>query len=148
MDGMRGRRVSELLTLPVRHDSIGLGRAVDALFDLEAGRTLGLEIHCGDESRRFLPLGAARLRADATEVGSPLSLLDDLAFYRARGTAFRDLRGVQVARGRVTLGTLADLLVADDGEISGLVLDTPSGQVETAFTPTVALLRERRASAA
>jgi len=142
------RRATELLAVPVTHNDIPLGRAVDMLLDLAAGRALGLEIHCGDEVRRFLPLGAARLGADATEVGSPLSLLDDVSFYRARGAAFRDVRGAEVARSGAALGTLADVAIAADGSIVAFVVDSPRGKARVAFGPAVSLGRARKASAA
>jgi PRC-barrel domain len=145
---VRARRATELLTLPVRHNGIDLGRAVDVLLDLDGGRAVGLEVRCGDETFRFLPLGAARLDPDAAEVGSPLGLVDDLAFYRARGTAFRDVRGVRVARGGAFLGALSDVLVSPDGTISRLVVDTPSGTTEVRLTPAISFGRERDASAA
>jgi hypothetical protein len=148
MGAVRVRRASELLTLPVRHNGIDLGRAVDLVLDLGAGRALGLEVRCRDDAHRFLPLGAARLHADATEVGSPLSLIDDLAFYRARGTPFRELRGVEMARAGAPLGMIADVLVAGDGAIASVVVGTPAGEVRLAFSPTLSLTRERRASAA
>jgi sporulation protein YlmC with PRC-barrel domain len=142
------RRATELLTLPVMHNGIGLGRAVDVLLDLDSGRAVGLEVRCGDEAFRFLPLGAARLDADAAEVGSPLGLVDDLAFYRARGTAFRDLRGAGVSRAGASLGALSDVLVSADGAISRLLVDTPSGTTEVRYTPSISFGRERDASAA
>ena len=142
------RRATELLTLPVTHNGIGLGRAVDVLLDLDSGRAVGLEVRCGDEAFRFLPLGAARLGPDAAEVGSPLGLIDDLAFYRARGTAFRDLRGARVARAGASLGTLSDVLVSADGTISRLVVDNPAGTTEVRFTSAISFGRERDASAA
>jgi hypothetical protein len=148
MDGMRGRCVTELLAVPVTHNGIALGHAVDALLDLAAGRALGLEVHCGDEVRRFLPLGAATLGRDATEVGSPLSLLDDLTVYRLRGTPFRELRGTGVTRGEAALGTLADVFVAADGTIASVLVTTPTGTTRVPFGPSVALTRERNASAA
>jgi PRC-barrel domain len=142
------RRATELRTLPVTHNGIDLGRAVDVLLDLDSGRAVGLEVRCGDEVFRFLPLGAARLGPDAAEVGSPLGLIDDLAFYRARGTSFRDLRGARVARSGAFVGALSDVLVSADGTISLLLLDTPSGTREVRFTPAVSFHGERDASAA
>jgi sporulation protein YlmC with PRC-barrel domain len=145
---MRARRAGELLTLRVTHNGIDLGRAVDVLLDLDAGRAVGLVVRCGDEAVRFLPLGAARLGPEAAELGSPLGLVDDLAFYRARGRAFRDLRGVDVTRRGTPLGALADVLVGEDGTISRLVVDSPSGETEVPFTPALSVARERDASVA
>lgn len=145
---VRARRATELRTLPVTHNGIELGRATDVLLDLEGGRAVGLEVRCGDEAYRFLPLGAARLGPEAAELDSPLGLVDDLAFYRARGAAFRDLRGVQVVRAGLSEGTLSDVLVSAEGTISRLLVDTPSGRREVRFTPALSFRRERDASAA
>jgi sporulation protein YlmC with PRC-barrel domain len=148
MGAVRVRRASELLTLPVRHEGIDLGRAVDVVLDLGAGRALGLEVRCRDDAHRFLPLGAARLQADATEVASPLALVDDASFYRSRGTAFRELRGAPVAGGGTTSGVLADVGLADDGTIETLVVETASGRKRVRFDPRVSLVGERGVSAA
>ncbi len=144
MDGMSVRRVGELLTLPVRHNGIDLGHPVDVLLSLETGRALGLEVRCRDEVRRFIPHGAARFAADAIELASPLALLDDVAFYRARGAAFRALRGASVAGG----GTLADVVLEDSGAIDALVVETPSGPRRVPFVPGVTRVAQRSASAA
>jgi sporulation protein YlmC with PRC-barrel domain len=96
-----GGALSELLALPVRHRGVELGRVADVLVDLEQRRVLGLEVHCGDDVRRFLPLGAARLSARSIEVGSELTLVDDLGFYRKRGSSLRSLRAADVEGIRV-----------------------------------------------
>ena len=145
---MSGRSCGELLALPIRHHDIELGRAVDVLLDLGAGRALGLEVRCHDDVRRFLPLGAARIGAESTEVTSPLALLDDLAFYRARGAGLRHLRGVAVVRGGRTVGTLADVLVRSGGEIEAFLVETTEGRVPVRFGPAVALAGERKVTAA
>jgi hypothetical protein len=146
--GVRARRATELLTLRVTHNGIDLGQAVDLLLDLDTGRAVGLEVLCRDDAIRFLPLGAGRLGREAVEVGSSLSLLDDFAFYRARGAAFRELRGARVTRAGASLGVLADVLFAEDGSISRLLVDTRSGQTEVPLTPAVSIRREQDASAA
>ena len=46
----------DLQALPVRTQGIEVGRTVDAVLDLEAGRVLGLEVRCGDGVDRFVPL--------------------------------------------------------------------------------------------
>jgi hypothetical protein len=141
------RSAGALLTLPVAHQGIDLGRAVDVLLDLDAGRALGLEILCGDESRRFLPFGAARLGRDATEAGSPLALVDDLAFYRARGTGLRELRGATVSRAGRALGTLADVLLAESAEIAEVVVGG-SRSLRIPYGPGLSFSGQRRVSAA
>jgi sporulation protein YlmC with PRC-barrel domain len=148
MDGMGVRHAGGLLALPVRHNGIDLGRAVDVLLDLDSGRALGLEVRCRDETRRFLPLGAARIESDATELASPLALLDDVAFYRSRGTGLRELRGVTVARAGRALGALADVLLEDSGTIDSLLVETASGRRRVVLGPSVSLVGPRRVSAA
>lgn len=144
MSGMGVRRVSELLSLPVRHNGIDLGHPVDVLLSLDTGQALGLEVRCRDDVHRFIPLGAARLASHATELFSPLALLDDVAFYRARGAAFRALRGAAVAGH----GALADVLLADSGAIDSLLVETRSGPTRLRFEPGVTRVTERSASAA
>src|SRR3989442_11425666 len=103
---MRGRPLSELLSLPVRMHGIPLGRPADALLDQEAARVVGFELVCGDGARRFLPWAVAEVRADEIAVRSALALLDerDLAFYRER------------TRPLAALG-LADPCVDEDGTV-------------------------------
>jgi len=141
------RSAGGLLALPVRHEDIELGRAVDVLLDLDAGRALGLEIRCGDDARRFLPFGAARLGPDATEVGSPLALLDDLGFYRARGTGLRELRGATVTHAGRPLGRLVDVLLTDAAAIADVVVQGPR-PVRVPYGPELGFAVQRRVSAA
>ena len=147
MSAMGVRRVSELLSLPVRHNGIDLGHPVDVLLNLDTGRALGLEVRCRDDVNRFIPLGAARLASDATELASPLALLDDVAFYRARGAAVRALRGAAVT-GHGAAGPLADVLLADSGAIDSLLVETRSGPTRLRFEPGVTNVTVRSASAA
>jgi hypothetical protein len=118
----------DLLALPVRTQGIELGRSVDVIVDLDAGRVLGLEVRCGDGADRFVPLVATRIRDGEIAIGSPLTLLDEVAFYRARGRTLGSLRGAKVRRGRHVLGTFRDVLFAGDGEIVELVVGTPAGE--------------------
>src|SRR5919197_704443 len=82
--------VRELLRRPVMLDDILLGAPTDAVLDSDSLRVVGLEIECGDGARRFLPLAAARIRADHVAVGSALMLLEDGVrdFYRRRTEMF------------------------------------------------------------
>ena len=50
-------------------------------------RILGLEVHCGDGARRFLPFSTARRGEHGIEIDSTFTLLDsrELEFYRAHG---------------------------------------------------------------
>ena len=90
---MKGRRVAELLALPVRMRGISLGRPVQALVDASADRFLGLELVCGDGAHRFLPFAVARVGAREIEVGSALALIDerDLDYYRRHSRRVADV---------------------------------------------------------
>jgi uncharacterized protein YrrD len=114
-----------LLRLPVRMNGIQLGYPVDVVIDPGVRRVLGLDVHCGDDAHRFLPLSAARVDADELAIGSTLTLLDtaELTFYRKRGTTLRTLRGVPVSRAGRVVGTLQDVIASADGAIFELVVD-------------------------
>lgn len=79
---------SDLLNLPITTNGIELGRTVEALVDAD-GRLIGLALACRDGSRRFLPAGAADIRAGEIRVSSALVFLDEreLDWYRGRMTA-------------------------------------------------------------
>lgn len=72
---------------------IHLARPIEALVDAQSDRVVGLEIHCGDGARRFLPFAVADLRDDEIAIDSALTLLDerDLEFYRPRTRRIGDL---------------------------------------------------------
>ena len=122
---MAGRTAGGLLRTPVRVRGIQLGHVADLVLDAERRRVLGLEVACGDEERRFLPLAVATLDAEEVRVGSPLVLLNEseLSFYTTRGSTFRALRGTTVARARATVGRLDDLVLGDDALIAAVVVD-------------------------
>ena len=126
---MRGRTSSELLSRPVRLSGIQVGRPVDLVLDPSAARVLGLEVRCGDGADRFVPLVATRLHDGEIAIGSSLMLLDEIAFYRARGKTLGALRGAKVTRGRRPLGTLRDVAFGSDGEICELLVAAPSGEL-------------------
>jgi len=90
---MRGRRVADLLALPVRMHGIQLGRPVQALVDPRADRVLGLELVCGDGTHRFLPFSVARVRPGEIEVSSALALIDEreLDYYRRNSRRVTDV---------------------------------------------------------
>jgi hypothetical protein len=120
----------DLLRLPVRLHGIQLGRPVDVLLDGDGRRAVGLDVLCGDEVHRFLPLAAAELAEDEIGVRSALLLLDDaeLSYYRTQGRTLRGLRGTAVDdRGR-PLGLLRDLELGDDGSVSRLLLDADGSE--------------------
>lgn len=143
---MRGRPGEELLRLPVRVRGIQLGRPRELLVDLAARRVVGLEIVCGDEERRFVPLATATLRDDEIAVSSALTLLEEgeLAFYRDRASTLSALRGMELERGRRPIGRLADVLVGEGGALVGVLVEV-DGSVEEV---DAAGLRLRAASAA
>jgi hypothetical protein len=114
----------DVLHLPVRVREIEIGRPVDVILDRDARRVWGFEVRCGDDTHRFLPLGASQMRVSEISVESALTLLDEdgLAFYRKRGSTLRSLRGATVERERRAVGALRDLVVAADGAIAELIL--------------------------
>jgi hypothetical protein len=73
---VRGLRGDELLRRPVRLRGIELGRPVDLFLHPREPQALGLDVLCGDERHRFLPLSAAGVHEDHVEVTSPLVVLD------------------------------------------------------------------------
>lgn len=136
-----------LLRRPVRVDGLKLGHPVDVVIDREARRVLGLEVLCGDDAHRFLPLSAARIDSDHIAVGSALTLLsaDELAFYRKRGTTTRQLRGALVTRKRRELGQFEDVVASADGAIVELVV---AGGIRVPMDESVRIQSDSRRDAA
>ncbi|MDQ2967992.1 MAG: PRC-barrel domain-containing protein [Actinomycetota bacterium] len=122
---MRERTGAELLGLPVRLHGIQVGRPVDLLLDPEAQRAVGLDLLCGDEVHRFLPLPTAAFRGEEIRILSPFVLLEqhELDFYRARALALGRLRGRPVERNGRKLGTLQDVVIAEDGRLVAAIVD-------------------------
>ena len=118
-----------LLRRPVRLRGIRLGHPADVLLDAQSLRVVGLEVACGDDERRFLPLAAARVQADQIAVGSALMLLegDDLAFYRRRGRMLSAMRGRTVSHAGRQVGILRDVVLDADGAVSLLEVETTGG---------------------
>ena len=85
---MRAVPERELLRLPVTANGIELGRTIKVLADRD-GRIVGFELVCRDGTRRFLPAGAADIRATEIRVASALVVLGEpeLDWYRARTSA-------------------------------------------------------------
>ena len=119
---------ANVLALPVRLHGVDLGRSVDLIVALDARRVLGFEVRCGDDTHRFLPLAAARVHHGEIATGSSLTLLDELAFYRARGRGLGALRGARVANAGGAVGKLRDVVFDRDGAIRELVVVTPAGE--------------------
>lgn len=134
---MAGVTAGGLLWKPVRLRGIQLGHVADLVLDVERRRVLGLEVACGDDERRFLPLAVAAFDEKDVRVSSPLVLLNasELSFYTTRGSTFRALRGTSVVRGRETLGRLDDLVLGEDAQIAAVVVDGN----EVAYTDVVRL---------
>jgi hypothetical protein len=129
--GHHGGDVKELsgdamLSLPLRLHGIELGRPVDVLLDRSGLRVVGLDVLCGDEVHRFLPLPTAAIGDDGLAIHSPLVLLeeDELAFYRVRTFSLKTLRGKPVTRKERTVGTLRDIAFARDGRLVALLLES------------------------
>lgn len=140
---MDGGSVEKLLRLPVRLRGIQLGRPVDLVLDREGRRGLGLEVLCGDDEHRFLPLAVGHVGDDAIELRSPLVLLaeTELAFYMSRGSTFGSLRGAEVLLCGEPVGTVEDLVLALDGSIETVVVATEDGPRELLLTGDVTLGR-------
>jgi len=122
---MGARPAEELLRLPVRLHGIQLGRPVDLLVDLEAERAVGLDVLCGDEVHRFLPLAAAEVLEEEIAVVSALTLLEEaeLAFYRSRASALSTLRGVELERDGEPVGRLRDVVVGPGGTLAAVLAE-------------------------
>ena len=135
------------LQLPVNLGGIQLGRPVDLLLETNTWRALGYVVRCSDESHRFLPLAASQTLDEEIRVGSALLLLEDVGFYRTRGTSFRSLLGGQVQRSGRPAGRLRDLVLSG-GEVTELELDRggPNGVARVPATGSVVV--PSRASAA
>ena len=110
--GMSELTGAELLALPVRLHGVQLGRPVDLLLDRNTLRTVGLDVLCGDEVHRFLPISAVTVHDDELAVSSALTMLDEpeLAFYRTRASTLSALRGSK----------LDGVFVNSDGTTDGL----------------------------
>ena len=121
---MEERTGDELLRLPVRLHGLQLGRPVDLLLDPDAKRAVGLDLLCGDEVHRFLPLPTAAVGRDEIRILSPFVLLEqrELDFYRARTLALGRLRGRPVERHGRKIGLLQDVVVAGAGQLVAAIV--------------------------
>ena len=128
---MGGRPAEEVLRLPVRLHGIQLGRPTDLILDLRADRALGLDVLCGDEVHRFLPLAAARVSDEEITVTSALTLLDEaeLAFYREHASTLGELRGVELTQHGRPAGRLRDVVLGEAGALAAVLVET-DGSVE------------------
>jgi hypothetical protein len=131
-----GKRSAEgVLKLPVRLHGLTLARPVDALLDRDDLKVVGLDVLCGDEEHRFLPLAAATVGDDAISISSPLVLLEDteLSFYRSRTFSLGSLRGRPVRRRDTDVGLFRDLLLEDDLSVAAVVVDRDGRRLTLPF---------------
>ena len=135
-----------ILSLPLKLHGIELGRPVDVLLEREGLRVVGLDVLCGDEVHRFLPLPTAAVGDDNLTIHSPLVLLeeDELDFYRARTFSLKTLRGKPVMRKERSIGTLRDVVFARAGGVVAVLLE--SGE-QVPYDQTLGLAPERRTAA-
>jgi uncharacterized protein YrrD len=143
--GMRERTGDELLGLPVRLHGLQLGRPVDLLLDPDAHRVVGLDLLCGDEVHRFLPLQTAVVGDEEIRILSPFVLLEqrELEFYRSRALSLGRLRGRPVERHGRKVGLLQDVVVAEDGQLVAAILDNE----RVPFDATLRFAPQRRSAA-
>jgi hypothetical protein len=135
-----------ILSLPLRLHRIQLGRPVDLLLDRESLRVVGLDVLCGDEVHRFLPLPTAVVSDHSLAIHSPLVLLeeDELDFYRNRTFSLKTLRGRAVTRKERRVGTLRDIVFARSGDLLAVLLE--SGE-RIPYKGALGLAPERRTAA-
>ena len=119
----------ELLHLPVCVDGAELGRPTDLLVDLDRLRVVGLNVRCDQGAERFLPLAAAELAAERINASSSLALLDESAYYGEHGASLRSLRGASVDLAGRRVGTLTDIVLRSDGEVTRIVVKGESGKL-------------------
>jgi hypothetical protein len=142
---MRERTGAQLLALPVRLHGIQLGRPVDLLLDPDARRVVGLDLLCGDEVHRFLPLPTAAVNDDEIGILSPFVLLEqhELDFYRSRTLALSRLRGRPVEEKGRALGSLDDVVLVPDGRLVAAIV----GSERIPFDDALRFAPERRSAA-
>jgi hypothetical protein len=146
---MRARTGDELLALPVRLHGIQLATPVDLLLEREGLRAVGLDLLCGDEEHRFLPLATAAIDDEQIAVLSALVLLEDdgLDFYRSRTVALSALRGGMVARKGKELGRLADVVVGTAGELRAILAELDGRILRLPYDGTLTIAPRRRSAA-
>jgi hypothetical protein len=139
---MASLSAATVLRLPVRLHGIQLGQPTDLLIDVESWQAVGLVVHCGDDSVRFLPWAASQPSDAEIAVGSALMLLEDVAFYAKRSTSLRSLIGGELPVG----GVLRDVLIGGSGAIIELEIER-DGALRR-LPPAGVRVRPKRATAA
>lgn len=139
----------ELLALPVRLHGVRLGRPVDLFLDRRGLRVVGLDVLCGDDVHRFLPMPIAAIAEGAITIQSPLVMLeeDELDFYRSRSFQLSALRGRMVTRKGTELGLLRDVVVGDGGELVSVVVETDGRTERLPFDGSLGFAPESRSAA-
>ncbi len=133
----------ELLKLPVRLRGAEFGRPTDVLVDLEHLRVVGLQVRCADHAQRFLPLAAATLTSEEITASSSLALLDESAYYSEHGSSLRALRGTAVDVAGCQIGTLDDIVVRANGDVTRIVVEDKSGELRR-FPAAKVRIRQRK----
>ena len=139
----------ELLALPVRLHGIQLGQPVDLLLDREALHVVGLDVVCGDDAHRFLPLPVAVVSDAQVAIRSPLVLLeeDELDFYRARTFTLSSLRKRPVSVGGIVAGKLADVVLGPAGELLAVIVEDGGRMRRIPFGESVRFAPANRSAA-
>ena len=143
------RSASELLGLTVRLHGISLGRPVDLFLDRGDLRAVGLDVLCGDEEHRFLPIAAATVGDEALAITSPLVLLDDaqLDFYRSRTFSLSSIRGRPVRRRDREVGVLKELCLNEDFTPAAVIIETGGHERELPFDGSIRFAPRTRSAA-
>ena len=146
---MGERSAHELLRLRVRLHGIALGRPVDAFLDRDELKLVGLDVLCGDDVHRFLPLATADVAADEIAVASPLLLLeeDQLDFYRSRTFALSTLSGRAVVRNGREIGVFRDLVLGEGLQPIAVVVGSGGREARYGFDDTIRISPESRSAA-
>jgi hypothetical protein len=138
-DVMRTRSAAELLTLAVRLRGLTLGRAIDLFLDRDDLRLVGIEVLCGDEEHRFLPVAAAKLAEEGIAINSPLVLLDapQVDFYRSRTFSLGAIRGRPVRRRDRDIGVLRDLRLDAELAVAAIVVEADGHEEQVPFDDSI-----------
>jgi hypothetical protein len=135
----------ELMHLPVCVNGAELGRPIDLLVDLDQLRVVGLNVRCSQGAQRFLPLAAAKLSREQINASSRLALLDESAYYSEHGASLRSLRGAAVDLAGRQVGTLADIILRANGDVTRVVVKRKSGKLRWLRANRVRI-RQRKAT--
>ena len=133
-----------LLKLPVRLQGAELGRPVDLVIDLENMHVVGLHVRCGDKTQRFLPLAAAAISRDEITASSTHALLNESDYYRKHGVSYRELRGTAVEVAGLRVGTLDDVVLRSNGDVTTVVVKSESGGLRRLRAERVRLTKRQR----